>query len=185
MLGNDIVDLNHLPDQVRSLSKPYLNKICSDLEIDKILNSENPNLSLWRIWTMKESAYKIAMKLGAKRAFNPKKFETFLVDARSGHICSSYGTLLSETVFDENYIHTVSFLAKCKGYKSGQKICADHQSESVRQTIVEDFKMLNPVQDKAEIIMKAEIPFLSTDKGLVDISLSHHGDFIAWAFENL
>lgn len=184
MLGNDIVDLNHLPDKVRSLSEPYLNKICSVREIEKVIGSDNPELMLWRIWTMKESAYKIAMKLGAKRAYNPKSFETFPVDATAGLVSTDYGTMLSETVFDENYIHTVSFLPKSKGFKSGQKICADHQSEAVRLAIIEDFRIQNPNQDRAEIIMKSDIPFLSTDTSFVDISLSHHGDFIAWAFEN-
>ena len=185
MLGNDIVDLNHLPDKVRSFSEPYLNKICSVREIEKVIGSDNPELMLWRIWTMKESAYKIAMKLGAKRAFNPKSFETFPFDATAGLVSTDYGTMLSESVFDENFIHTVSFLPKSKGFKSGQKICADHQSEAVRKAIIEDFKMQNPIQDNAEIIMKSDIPFLSTETGFVDISLSHHGSYIAWAFEIL
>jgi hypothetical protein len=45
--------------------------------------------------------------------------------------------------------------------------------------------MQNPIQDNAEIIMKSDIPFLSTETGFVDISLSHHGSYIAWAFEIL
>jgi holo-[acyl-carrier protein] synthase len=185
MLGNDIVDLNHLPKEERSLSKPYLSKICSNREIDKILNSEHPNLCLWSIWTMKESAYKIAMKLGAERAFNPKKFETFQVDANAGLISSDYGTMISATIFDENFIHSVAFLSNSNAYKSGQLICSDNQSEAVRQAIIQDFRTQNPLQNRVEVIMQQDIPFLSSDQGFVDISLSHHGDFIAWAFEML
>ena len=185
MLGNDIVDLNHLPKEERSLSKPYLSKICSNREIDKILNSEHPNLCLWSIWTMKESAYKIAIKLGAERAFNPKKFETFQVDANSGLISSDYGTMISATVFDENFIHTIAFLPNTKAYKSGEMICADNQSAAVRHALIRDYLVLYPNAQNNEVIMQNDIPQLISDSDKIDISLSHHGDFIAWAFEML
>jgi phosphopantetheinyl transferase (holo-ACP synthase) len=183
MLGNDIVDLNHLPDAERSLSLPYLSKICSDREIEKILNSNNPIFLLWRIWTMKESAYKIAIKLGAERAFNPKKFETFPIDEASGLVSSDFGTMLCETNNNELFMHTVAFLPKSKAYKSGEMLYADNQSAAVRHALIGDYLVLYPNAQNNEVIMQNGIPQLISDSDKIDVSLSHHGSYISWAFE--
>ena len=183
MLGNDIVDLNHLPDAERSLSLPYLSKICSQEEIERILNSANPVLLLWRIWSMKESAYKISIKLGAERAFNPKKFETFQINETSGFVISDYGKMLCETKCNESFIHTVAYLQSTKSFKLGEKLEADNQSAAVRIALIEDYLSFNPEARNLEVIMQEGVPHLLSDSNKIDLSLSHHGSYISWVFE--
>jgi phosphopantetheinyl transferase (holo-ACP synthase) len=76
MIGNDIVDLDIVLKENKASNLRYLNKICTENEIKTIQGSIDPNITLWRIWTIKEAAYKIINKSNGIRAYIPKKIET-------------------------------------------------------------------------------------------------------------
>ncbi|MBU0505643.1 4'-phosphopantetheinyl transferase superfamily protein [bacterium] len=74
-IGNDIVDL-HL-DQCKDKSKDlrFLNRVFAEKEIKQIQESKNPDRILWSFWAAKETAYKVAKKLDPNTVFSHNKFE--------------------------------------------------------------------------------------------------------------
>ena len=91
MIGNDIVDLKLVLLEDKASNLRWLKKVFVEKEIELIQNSESPNITLWRLWSMKESAYKVAVKKTGIRAFNPKRFETEILGPCQGRVSSIYG----------------------------------------------------------------------------------------------
>ena len=57
-IGNDIVDLELAKAQNNWKRKGFLEKLFTKKEQEKIINSNNPFLTIWLFWSMKEAAYK-------------------------------------------------------------------------------------------------------------------------------
>ena len=58
MIGNDIVDLELAAVQSNWRRKGFLHKVFTDSERELIASSENQDLFVWLLWSMKEAAYK-------------------------------------------------------------------------------------------------------------------------------
>jgi phosphopantetheinyl transferase (holo-ACP synthase) len=185
MIGNDIVDFNDLPNIERSLSKAFLQKICANSEIDTIFKSESPEKTLWRIWSMKESAYKVILKKGAERSFNPKKLETSIFDQTLGQVLTKFGEIKCQSKITTDFVHSIAFFSNEIPFCLGEKKLIGHQSDFVRASLMEDFQHKYPHVYSPRIEMRDTIPYLITDFDSIDISLSHHGNYVAWAFECL
>ena len=73
MIGNDLVDLKLANIQSNWQRKGFLDKLFTPKEQVYILNADNPFETVWLLWSMKESAYKLYLQQGATRFFNPLK----------------------------------------------------------------------------------------------------------------
>ena len=58
MIGNDIVDLKKAKTDSNIFRPRYMHKVLSQNEQNLVLSSPNPEEEFWRLWTMKEIAYK-------------------------------------------------------------------------------------------------------------------------------
>ncbi len=186
MIGNDIVDLKLALLEDKASNLRWLNKVFVEKEIELIQNSENPNIMLWRLWSMKESAYKVAVKKSGIRAFNPKRLETEILGPWQGRINSVYGVFQVSSWIAEDYIHSIASDSLDKMAISGQKTAEiSDRSTDVRRSLIEHFKECKPHFSELNIKMNEEIPYLysANEKLPFDISLSHHGDYIAYAFQ--
>jgi phosphopantetheinyl transferase (holo-ACP synthase) len=74
MLGNDLIDLQKAAQDSNWQRKGFLDKVFSQEEKHKILNSENPSTLVWLFWSMKESAYKIINRETGLRFYSPTAF---------------------------------------------------------------------------------------------------------------
>jgi phosphopantetheinyl transferase (holo-ACP synthase) len=185
MIGNDIVDFNDLPSIERSLSKTFLQKICTNKEIDTVFLSESPEKTLWRIWSMKEAAYKVIIKKGAERSFNPKKLVTSLLDQNQGQVLTKFGIIKCQSKITPDFVHSIASYSTDISISLGEKKLIGNQSDFVRASLIEDFQLKYPQIGSLSIEKHDEIPYLISDFSTVDISLSHHGNYVAWAFECL
>jgi phosphopantetheinyl transferase (holo-ACP synthase) len=188
MVGNDIVDLKLALSDDKASNQRWLNKVFLEREIELILSSENPNIMLWRLWSMKESAYKVAVKKSGIRAFNPKRFETLILGPSQGRVNSIFGTFYAKTWITEDYIHSIASDFFDKMAVSGQKKTdTEDLSADVRIGLLEDFRNNKPQFSELNIVMAAEIPLLysGADKLPFDISLSHHGNFVGWGYQRI
>lgn len=185
MIGNDIVDFNDLPNNERSLSKAFLQKICANSEIETIFQSERPERTLWRIWSMKESAYKVILKKGAEPSFNPKKLETSIIDQTIGQVSTKFGEIKCQSKITQDFVHSIAFFSNEISFCLGEKKLMGNQSDFVRASLIEDYQRKYPHVRSPIIEMRDSIPYLITDFATVDVSLSHHGNYVAWAFECL
>lgn len=109
MIGNDIVDLRLAKVQSNWRRKRFLEKVFSSNEQAMILRSEEPDIIVWRLWSMKESAYKAHLRIQKRIQINPRSFDCqFLSEYKGIVICDGqvYHTL---TEMKNNYLHTLAY----------------------------------------------------------------------------
>lgn len=187
MLGNDIVDLDIALLENKASNPRYLNKICTQKEIAAIQSNEQPDMLLWRIWTMKESVYKIVAKQEGFRLFNPKKIATSIVDELEGQVSTPWGDFVTYTSGDEHCICSIALKSFEQPFMSAYKKIAKGKDASVlcRKELIAMFADQQGYKRKElGIQMQGDAPYLYLGEKPIDttISLSHHGDYIAWAF---
>ena len=100
MIGNDIIDLSLAKVQSNWRRKGYLNKLFSDEEQKMILTSSEPDIFVWRLWSMKESAYKAQLRCETLKRFNPVAYECQILTKRLGNVF--YGAKKYITVSEKN-----------------------------------------------------------------------------------
>lgn len=113
MIGNDIIDLHQSRAENNWQRKGWMEKIFLDTERVQIEASEDPEITVWLLWSMKEAAYKIYHRMNGKRSFAPKDFDCMIAhfDGRSarGKIRFTNLVVESESEISEAYIHTVAY----------------------------------------------------------------------------
>lgn len=159
MIGNDIVDLAFARKESNWKRKGFLEKIFTTNEQLLILNSQNPETTVWNLWSRKEAAYKIYNRLTQKRAFIPQQLECFDLEIKNGII---YGKVVCyNAVYFTKTIITVECI------------------ETVAVLNPEDFDKIKTIDSPKNIIKTNGIPnyFDSQNNIWKPISKSHHGRF--------
>ena len=187
MIGNDIVCLYTANQSKHVGSKRFLDKIFTVEEQQLIVNSVDSNLTIWKLWAVKESAYKLLVQQGFKPEFAPKKI-----------ICKKENDLFLASIWNNNVI------VNCRA--NTQMIYA--QTISEKQKVINRFFRLDSIayqkqsnqlqlalKKKASEILKIDIQFihlLKTSNNIprltyknallpVNISITHHGYYGAYA----
>jgi phosphopantetheinyl transferase (holo-ACP synthase) len=84
-----------------------MEKVLSQDEQNLVLSSPNPERRFWRLWTMKESAYKaFQRKFNFKSVFNPFAFHCELIDLENGLVHFEGNSVKTTTFNSENYIYS-------------------------------------------------------------------------------
>jgi len=193
MIGNDIVDLNLASIQSNWQRKGFLDKVFTESEQRLILNAENAFKMVWRLWSMKESAYKVYIQQYQKRFFAPKKMVCFLINESEGFVVINnikYRTL-SEIKVD--YIYTIATVSSIKNEvishcfniddasAKNQSNVAYHQ---LKTSISNTHKL--PFQDLEIKKTAVGIPKIYQKNSLLNIlfSITHHGNYGAISLLN-
>ncbi len=195
MVGNDIVDLN----EARLSSNPkamgwerpgFLQKIFTVKEQVFIANSSDQFLTVWQLWSMKESAYKVFIQAGGKRFFNPTKLECSLDSLENGQVKIGDLTLKTFTTVNLNYIFSTATLNDFDNRSSIltlPKGDVNQQSKYMHQQLITDFAKSNNLNFSELEIQKTEagVPIFYYEKIRLNtsISLTHHGRFGAYSFD--
>ena len=108
MLGNDIIDIAETKARTNWQRQGFLDKVFSPYEKSKIQESHNPFNLAWRLWSMKESAYKVSIQSGYPRSFNPSSIDCKIISSNKGLISIGGLDLSSETKINQEYILTVA-----------------------------------------------------------------------------
>jgi phosphopantetheine--protein transferase-like protein len=74
-IGNDIVDLAEPGVAGKERDRRFMDRVFTLEERDRILAAAAPTLALWKTWSAKETAFKIASKLREGVVFAHRKFE--------------------------------------------------------------------------------------------------------------
>ena len=190
MIGNDIVDIAYTRLTTDYRRKGYLEKIMNDHEQFLIKASLEPFLQTWRLWSMKESAYKIHANKVDYRIFNPSQFKCNVIDDLRGEVSIGSDKYFTQTELNDNYIftqasenestkihHRVSELEQSK-HKIQSQRCHSALLEAIVKSRILD-------RSNTEIIKnsngKPEVYYNST-KLDIDISLTHHGMYAAYSY---
>ena len=187
MIGNDIVDIEEARQKSNWQRPRFLEKLFTLKEQQLIYNSDNSFLMVWRLWSMKEAAYKLYTQLQPSRFYNPKKFECEInySDGKVRYrdfLCYVKTKITSQYILSESHLVATKLHSECiKIWHSSPKT----QSENIRAIL------LSKVSEKCNIlqqdmrIVKSEfgVPsvYNKSKKLNIGVSISHHGNYGAYA----
>jgi len=181
MLGNDIVDLDLAKIQSNWRRKNYLDKIFNAEEKLLVTSAEKPDVMVWLLWSMKESAYKIYNRKTNKRLFNPFAFQcTILVfnnKIAQGFVKYNTSQVLTSSEIKTGFIHTIAtdeilFPKKIKVWASQYHL--NYQAFFNKQTPgYQIYKNTRGLPEMKNL----------HNKTLHDVSVSHHGDYACIVFD--
>ena len=175
MIGNDIVDLNLAESESNWKRRGFLEKLFTDYEKELILSSKRPFIEVWRLWSMKESAYKCFVKQFNKRLFNPKRFECSIESSKNGIVSFKNKVYYTKTKTTNSFIHTVALKDKNLEFEYNlHKLENNHNSNELNSYLMNQFS-----QDVKIKKNDFGVPFLFkyNIKLPLSISISHHGNY--------
>ncbi|SDS39209.1 4'-phosphopantetheinyl transferase superfamily protein [Christiangramia echinicola] len=180
MIGNDIIDLKIARAEGKSDNIRFIDKVFTEFERSLILNSQDPELHLWILWSMKEAAYKAHQRIyDLPRKLNPRTFGCkYIHQENSGKVSIGSIEYSIDVLTTSEYIHSITSsgallqMAFFNGQTSRSELLARFLSiNSIEMDEIKLYKDFNGVPS---------IPLKNSPKKL-PISLSHHGNFTAFA----
>ncbi len=113
MIGNDIVDLQQAAQDSNWKRPGFLDKLFAKEEQFLIASyTSDPELMVWLLWSMKESAYKINSGLTKLRSFAPIKLickNLIVHDGKAiGNVVIEDKLYYTETRFNKDYVHSIA-----------------------------------------------------------------------------
>jgi len=188
MIGNDVVDLRHPSVQPGSRHVRFDARVFSRAEREALSASGAPDRLRWMYWAAKEAAYKVHKKLDARTVWSPRRFVVSLDADLSGcveHEGVSYPAWIEE---DGERVHALVTTGlpreESLRWQVAQLAVGQDESLAARALAVAGLApVLGVPAASLAVATRDRIPFLERDGAPtgVDLSLSHHGRFVAWA----
>ena len=186
LVGNDVVDLRDPQSQPDALHPRWDSRVFSFVELDRLKEALSPHVQRWRMWAAKESAFKVAKKIDPSLSFFPTSFHVELYDETTAtvrHELERFTVRLHETV---EYVHAVATRegSPFTWSKIGWAEAACAASRQAREMASRAIQRLFDTQSEVVIEPEGRIPvaFVEGVRLPIDLSLSHHGRFVAYAF---
>jgi hypothetical protein len=193
MLGNDVVDLGDPETRPGARHPRFDARVFTPEERAWLLAAPDPERMRWSLWAAKEAAYKCLKKLAPDAGFSPVRFAVRLATDRTGSVeCA--GRSLRVALFREgNALHAVAtdgahpereVLRGLTALPAGPD--PEHASQEARRLARETAAAgLGCPADQLEIAQEGRRPRLLRRGASepLDLSLSHHGRFVAAALE--
>ena len=188
MTGNNIVDIKVAATESNWKRTGFLEKIFTQKEQEYIKHAATPDEMVWKLWSMKESAYKIYTRQYGGRFFAPKKLSCTLLSSTSGQVTIntiSYQTITSST---NGYIYTTARQEKY-GTDFLNYCCEIHghftnQQKHVYKKLVASYAANNGEDNRNFTIIKDKnnVPFMycKKEQQKIPVSITHHGNFAAF-----
>lgn len=108
MIGNDIIDLSVAKLESDWQRKGFLEKQFTEIEQQLILDSPSPFISVWKIWSMKEAAYKAYTQQNELRFFAPKKFNCLFMSKQKGLVMYKDQKFYTSSIINREFIFTLA-----------------------------------------------------------------------------
>lgn len=155
MIGNDIIDLALAKKESNWKRKGFLDKIFTPKEQFLILNSQNPEIMVWNLWSRKEAAYKIYNRETGIRGYFPLQLECYYENKTLGTVSCNGNIYFTQTIISDEFIHSIAVVKK------------------------EYFKKIKVLNCKDKICKRNGIPFIidESTKIMKPVSITHHGRF--------
>ncbi len=194
MIGNDVVDLGDAESRAAGRHARFDDRVFAAVERELIAASPLGERARWVIWAAKESTYKAARKEDPRTVFAPRRF---LVRFESATVRSEITLGASvrvgdrrfrvDVAVDADHVHAVAYAAAdppdpiwtAVGSHAGVA-----PTDAVRRLVVATLSRgLGLPPDDLAIRRDGRIPtlWLRGRRSLADLSLSHHGRFVAFA----
>ncbi len=187
MIGNDIVDLREARLKSNWERPGFLEKVFSSSEQELIHSSKNPFQMVWRLWSMKESAYKFYVQKSPApiRGFYPSKINCQINSEQEGEVIIQGLMVRTNTVLCPEYVFTSTF-SKANVMAETVIFSLPPENSKIQSTFTRnkliDF-LVQKYQLKREHLKikkdKNNIPEIFYRSGLLALScsLTHHGKY--------
>jgi len=197
MVGNDIVDLRDPESRSESLHPRFDTRVFRESEREGIAAASDSERTRWKLWAAKEAAYKLARKQQPTTVFSPPRFAVELVGDSSAVVTHDRERYDVEYTENDGALHAV---ATAQGTRSDRVISGwrrleageiesgdpDAPSRAVRALLCERIATALGVRaSDLEVRRRGRVPhlWLRGEPAPVDLSLSHHGDWLGFACE--
>jgi len=207
LVGNDIVDLRDPENQPDAIHPRFDARVFTWTERARILAAGSPHRVRWALWAAKESAYKVARKLDSRVCFSPRAFtvripggetedrDPFLAEV--SHVLGRFQVCLEGT---DEWIHAVASLSGAGIAKAGWELrslgraAARHVPGQEASALVR--QLARSAVATALSVVPSDIDISAAAKRVprvfwrgkalsVDLSFSHHGRFVACAWDRV
>ena len=193
LVGNDIVDLHDPESRPEALHNRFDTRVFTSDEREALTTSASAHALRWTLWAAKESAYKVAKKLDPAVRFLPRDFVVRrLAEGRAVvvHETGPFDVRLRRT---EEWVSAVATLTAGNAPEAHRSVSTGIErlevhgadpSQTVRELVCAALAFrMNVPPGQVQIAADRGIPVaLWRNRRLpVDLSLSHHGRFVAWA----
>jgi len=186
MIGNDIVDIIETRKTTNWRRPRFLEKLFTRREQHWIKNCEDPFLMVWRLWSMKEAAYKLYIQINPSRFYNPKAFKC---DIENLKVRYKHFDCYVKTKITSKYIVSEARLKDDK--MTSEAMFFDHnniekQSEILKSEILKSISNTYHINKNNLELLKNEfgVPAVEFNLKRINISLTHHGNYGAFAYSN-
>ncbi|NNK71893.1 MAG: 4-phosphopantetheinyl transferase family protein [Flavobacteriaceae bacterium] len=185
MVGNDIVDISEAKSRSDWQRPRYLDKLFTTQEQAYIHKSEDSFRTVWRLWTMKEAAYKLHTQLNPGRFYNPRAFECTIA-GNSGQVVFNdhryfvATRITSDYILSEARLESNNLISKVIVFETDD---CQEQGEYLKAKALElvaDAQDV-PVEDLRLETSDYGIPKIIYNSKVISLSLTHHGHFGAFA----
>jgi len=193
LVGNDIVDLRDAESQPEALHSRFDSRVFTPVEREALMVAASPHALRWTLWAAKESAYKIAKKLDSGARFLWREFSTH--PTGEGRYVVVYASHHFDVRVDrtEEWVHAVATFASADPRSAHGRVQAgieglgdlntdvSQTARNVARAALGSLIELPPSQ--IQVVSDRGIPVAGWQNRRlpVDLSLSHHGRFVAWA----
>jgi phosphopantetheinyl transferase (holo-ACP synthase) len=191
MVGNDVVDLRDRSVAAGPRHPRFDARVFAPAEHRALRESEAPNPLRWAFWAAKEAAYKVAKKLDDATVWSPLRFVVRFERELEGAVEHEGREIPVRVDADAERVHAIATDARV-GFARIRARVAElptpdaNPSAAVRALARADIaKLLGAAPEALEFTRRGRIPILCVAGGEapLDLSLSHHGRFVAWACE--
>lgn len=188
MVGNDIVDHESARKLSRWESARFKNKIFTPYELQFLNNDKNDFEMIWRLWSMKESTYKVYVQQTGLTFRNPHHIIVNFIGGKHGVVTIGNFKYHTSTISNTDYTHTVAFDNEKDQFQTHIfQIPAVELTQYSHQKLLQNFAKanhcnVNELQLKKN---KVGVPFIY-QKGIQlynSVSISHHHNYGAVSFQ--
>lgn len=209
-VGNDIVDLTDPGIMGKSRVVRFISRILTQMEKERLQTSASPDTMLWALWAGKETAYKVVRKSHAAVSSAPRAYEVSFVGNGmmepeknfiiSGVVETPCDPVTIRTFKTRNHIHCIgcdgesktldSVVWEVRRVEEDLRVLPRFESFFVREAAKKRLSLhLNRNSAEIEIRrlkgqygLEPPVVYVKGCAVMVDISLSHDGKFVAYAF---
>ncbi len=187
MIGNDVVDLAHRGVQPGAQHPRFDARVFTERE-QALIAGDGTLRVRWVLWAAKEAAYKVAKKLDRAVVWAPVRFEVAL-DSRAGgrvrHGERDFALCVEES---GEFVHALVQGGASVGaaHAGVAALARDDASGEARDFACGALAArLGVARERLTVAKRGRIPVLCADgePARADLSLSHHGRFVAFACE--
>lgn len=178
MIGFDIVSLSASAFPSDDRRDAYADKVLTDTEMVWWTAQSDRFVALWKLWTIKESVYKIESKLGAERLLVPRKYEVMVGEegnkgiggiGEESEIVGPLGKYFAISREEEDCVYSAVA-------QSPEELRAIRMAHFPLEDDSPDFQSMAVHQQLSQFLeQNSDIAAGLTAESSIDISVSHHG----------